>query len=109
MLTTKTRTTIVALVASASFAVTSVAPAVSSARPVKKIAAVTCPDIDGQGLGAPGEIRTLSQNVIRPDGTWGVQTERKICGSDGKWHTVVDMVQSTSALLPESTTMSLGA
>ena len=42
MLSTKIRTTIIALVASASFAATTVAPAVSQARPVKKGQAKAC-------------------------------------------------------------------
>jgi hypothetical protein len=110
MLSTEIRTTIIALIASSSFAVSSAVPAVSSARPVKKVTGVTCPDINGAGTGQAGEIRTLESNVINPDGTWGVEKVRKICGSDGKWHTVVDLVQNgTSALLPASTVTSLGA
>jgi hypothetical protein len=109
MLITKTRTTIIALVASASFAVTSAAPTVSSARPVKKGTTVTCPDVTGSGPGQPGEIRTTEWNVILPDGTWGVEKETKICGSDGKWHKVVALVLSgTSALLPGSAVTSIG-
>jgi hypothetical protein len=111
MLSTKTRTTIIALVASASFVTASAAPAVSSARPVKKGVTVTCPDTTGQGAGQPGEIRTTEWNVILPDGTWGVERETKICGSDGKWHKVVARVLGgTSALsLSESATTFAGS
>jgi hypothetical protein len=90
---TKTRTALIALVASVSFAAASTVPAVSSARPIKKgTTAVTCPDINGAGTGQPGESRTLSENIILPNGKWGIRSETKICGNDGKWHTVVDLV-----------------
>jgi hypothetical protein len=90
MLSTKTRTAIIALVASAGLASASALPAVSQARPIVKSTKVTCPDIDGQGAGQPGELRTISWNVIQPDGSFKVEKETKICGSDGKWHTVLD-------------------
>ena len=89
----KTRTTIIALVASVSFAGPAIVPTVAQARPKLKVTAVTCPDTTGQGVGQPGEIRTTEQNIILPNGTWGVEKEKKICGSDGKWHKVVDRVQ----------------
>lgn len=90
MLSTRIRTSLIALVASAGVATASALPAVSQARPIIKTTKVTCPDINGAGAGQPGEQRTLEWNVIRPDGTWGVEKETKICGSDGKWHTVLD-------------------
>ena len=88
----KTRTVIIALVASASFAATTVAPTVSQAKPVRKGTAVTCPDTNGSGVGHPGDIKTDEWNAINPDGTWRIEKETKICGSDGKWHKVVALV-----------------
>ena len=90
----KTRTTIIALVASVSFAGAAIVPTVAQARPKQKVTAVTCPDTTGQGVGQPGEIRTTEWNIILPDGTWSTEKEKKICGSDGKWHKVVDLVQA---------------
>jgi hypothetical protein len=93
---TKTRTTLITLVAACSFGVASVAPAVSQARPVKKGTTVTCPDTNGAGVGQPGDIRTDEWNVVLPNGTWGVEKETKICGSDGKWHKVVALVAGSA-------------
>jgi hypothetical protein len=98
MLSTKFRTAIIALVASAGLASAAVLPAVSQARPILKSPKVTCPDIDGQGAGQPGELRTISWNAIQPDGSFKVEKETKICGSDGKWHTVLDRVGTTSTV-----------
>jgi hypothetical protein len=90
MLTTKIRTAVIAVVASAGLATASALPALSEARPVLKTPKVTCPDINGAGVGQPGELRTLEWNVIQSDGTFRIEKETKICGSDGKWHTVVN-------------------
>jgi hypothetical protein len=100
MLYTKIRATIISLAASASFGVATIAPAVAQAKPKLKVVAVTCPDIDGAGPGQPGESRTLQENVILPNGQWGIRKETKICGNDGKWHTVVDLVASPSLVTP---------
>jgi hypothetical protein len=92
MLTNKIRTAIIALVTSAGIATVSALPAVSEARPILKTPKVTCPDINGAGVGQPGEQRTLEWNAIQPNGTFRIEKETKVCGSDGKWHTVVDLV-----------------
>jgi hypothetical protein len=92
MLTNKIRAAIIAVVASAGLATASALPAVSAARPVLKTPKVTCPDINGAGAGQPGEQRTLEWNAIQPDGTFRIEKETKICGSDGKWHTVLSRV-----------------
>lgn len=96
MLSTKTGTIIATLVASLSFAATTVVPAVSQARPAKKGTTVTCPDTNGSGVGQPGDIKTDEWNVILPNGTWGIEKETKICGSDGKWHKVVALVAGSA-------------
>jgi hypothetical protein len=103
MLSNKIRTTIVALVASAGLASAAALPAVSQARPIIKGTKVTCPDIDGQGAGQPGELRTISWNVIQPDGSFKIEKETKICGSDGKWHTVLnrELVTTTTVQVAE--------
>lgn len=96
MFSTKTRSTIAALVASLSFTLTAVAPAVSQARPKGQTSSVTCPDegISG-GAGQPGDIAYNKYNVIDPDGKTLVGVgDKMICGSDGKWHKVVDVVKA---------------
>jgi hypothetical protein len=96
MLTTKIRTSVIALAVSAGLATTAALPAISEARPILKTPKVTCPDINGAGVGQPGEQRTLEWNVIQPDGTFRIEKETKICGSDGKWHTVLNRVTGTT-------------
>jgi hypothetical protein len=103
MLSTKIRTTIIAVITTSSFAGASLVPAVSQARAKKPGTTVTCPDITGGGVGQPGDILTVEWNVILPNGQWGTEKEKKICGSDGKWHKVVDLVV-TGGTLPEAPT-----
>ena len=108
MLSTKIRTTIVALVASFGVAGMTVVPTVAQAKPKIKGTTVTCPDITGEGLGQPGEIREISYNEIGADGKFHIVTEKKICGSDGKWHTVLNRVQPSEVLAsPEAPRLAL--
>ncbi len=100
MFSTKTRSTIVALVASLSFTVAAVAPAVSQAKPKGQTTAVTCPDEGfSGGPGQPGDIAYNKYTIVGPDGLTLVGVEDKmICGSDGKWHKVVEVVKSLSGV-----------
>ena len=88
MLITKTRTTIIALLASCSFAAASMAPAISHADPKSGgTTAITC-----SGGSKPGDIRETTTNVTI-NGKWNLTASTKeICGSDGEWHQVVSLV-----------------
>jgi hypothetical protein len=100
MFSTKTRSSIVALVASLSLGVAAVAPAVSQAKPKGQTVAVTCPDEGfSGGPGQPGEIAWNKYTVVGPDGKTlvGVEDEM-ICGSDGKWHKVANVVKALSGV-----------
>jgi hypothetical protein len=94
----KTRTSIIALVASASFGGAALVPTVAQAKPKRKVNQVTCPDITGAGVGQPGEERTIEWNEIGSDGSFHIAREKKICGLDGKWHKVVDRVLTGGTL-----------
>jgi hypothetical protein len=94
----KTRTSIVALVLSASCGGAAIVPTVAQAKPKRKGTTVTCPDITGAGTGQPGEERTIEWNEIGPDGNFYIAKEKKICGLDGKWHKVVDRVLTGGSL-----------
>lgn len=98
MLSTKTRTAIIALAASTAFVTASVAPIAAQARPRLKVPPVTCPDIDGSGTHQPGELITIWSNEVNAKGELEAKKTEKICGSDGKWHTVVDLVQGASSI-----------
>jgi hypothetical protein len=108
MLSTKTHTAFIALVASTAFVTASVAPIAAQARPRLKVPPVTCPDIDGSGTHQPGEIITIWWNEVNAKGELEAKKTEKICGSDGKWHTVVDLVQGGS-LTNGLTATSVGA
>ena len=96
MLNTKMHTAIIVLVASSAFVTASMAPTVAQARPRQKVPTVTCPDIDGSGTHQPGDIVTIYWNEVNAKGELETKKTEKICGSDGKWHTVVDLVQGAS-------------
>src|SRR5271170_3747297 len=100
MFSTKTRNIVIAGLASISFAATAVAPAVSQARPKGQTTSVTCPDEGmGGGTGQPGDIAYNKYTVVGPDGMTLVGVNEKvICGSDGKWHKVVDVVTALSGV-----------
>ena len=89
---TKTRTIIITLVASASFAIATVAPAVSQAETKSGSSPVTC-----SGGSSPGDIKTTSTTTVIK-GTNGtkvkVEETKEICGSDGQWHKVESLATS---------------
>jgi len=87
MLGTKIRRTIAALVASASLAGVAVAPAVSQAdQKSGGGTATTC-----GGSSKPGDIMETT-TTITINGKWDMTVKTKeICGSDGKWHVVVNL------------------
>ncbi len=104
MFRTLSRKANIAALATAALITASALPAVSQARPiVKGTPKVTCPDFNGAGVGTPGELRTREWNVFRPDGSSYIEKETKICGSDGKWHTVVEQVQSPGTVVAPTT------
>jgi hypothetical protein len=78
---TRIRKLIIGLIAASSFATATIAPAVSLAAPA---APVTC-----DGGGKPGDIVTIVTTVTVNGKVTGTVTEKKICGSDGNWHTMV--------------------
>jgi len=81
MLSTKIRSTIIALVASSSLAVATVAPAVSQATAKKSPSTeVTC---DGF---KPGTVISTT-HTVRVNGKVVTEfTTSEKCGTDGKWH-----------------------
>ena len=90
MLITKTRTTIIALLASCSFAAASMAPAISHADPKSGgTTAITC-----SGGSKPGDIRETTTNVTINGKFAGSFTYKQVCGSDGAWHTVASLVSN---------------
>jgi hypothetical protein len=97
----KTRTTIITLVAAFSFGGAAIVPTVAQARAKKPAAPVTCPDF-GLGTGKPGDIVETPYNAIDQNGNFYIVHEKKICGSDGKWHTVVDLVAPTATEPPQA-------
>jgi hypothetical protein len=81
----KTRTTIIALALSASFAGAAIVPAASQANLVLD-AKPTTSTVTCSGGGNPGDKKT--ETITHADGT--TSTTTKICGNDGKWHTAID-------------------
>lgn len=95
---TKTRTTLISLIAAASFATAAIAPAVSQADKAKPAPAVTC-----DGGFQPGDIveNTYTRKVNgKPD---IVETTKEICGKDGKWHTVSNLEISKTSKVSKLT------
>jgi hypothetical protein len=98
MLSTRTRTIITTLIASAGFATATVAPAISQADKVaSKTPAVTCP---GGVVGSPGDIRETTVTTKSADGSSVKETSKEICGSDGKWHTVATLEATGKSARP---------
>jgi len=75
MLTTKTRTAIITLIAACGFATATVAPAVSQAQPIEDQTPVVC-EYEGETFGVGERIVVFS----------GAHYDYYYCGSDGVWH-----------------------
>ena len=104
MISTKARNSIVALVASLGVAGTAVVPTVAQAQPPLKKVQVTCPAWGAGGTGVPGEEQIEYHNEVDANGNLVTVKEDKICGLDGKWHNVVDLVSSPVSLVGTATT-----
>jgi hypothetical protein len=92
---TKTRTTLITLIAACSFATATIAPAVSQAEPPGGSASATgC-----GGTSRVGDEITVTVTVKR-----GAQSVSKSytekCESDGKWHIVASVVSNPVAITP---------
>jgi hypothetical protein len=86
MLSTKIRTTIIALVAASSFAAASVVPAVSQAMGIKIVSHPMC-HISGQEV-APGTEIGVTTQEIGADGRIHTKHEVRRCSSGGQWQTI---------------------
>jgi hypothetical protein len=82
---TKTRATLITLIATCSIGTTAIAPAVSQAAKVKP-KPVTC-----EGGGKPGDIKTETFTIKINGKTVGTETVKSVCGSDGRWHETANL------------------
>jgi hypothetical protein len=109
MFSAKSRTTLVAVLASLSFGGASVLPAVSQAKPKGQTSAVTCPDEGfSGGPGQPGEIAYNKYVIVNDAGQFVGVEDEMICGADGKWHKVANIAPkspSTGTAIPVGTTV----
>ena len=83
MFSTKIRTTILAVIASISFAVTAAAPAVSAAQPIDGQGAAGC-EYEGATYGTGDRIVVFS----------GAHYDIYYCGDDGNWHKSEQVVKA---------------
>jgi hypothetical protein len=89
MFRTKTRTTIVTLIAACSLATATVAPAVSQAEPPEGEGAPVSCSYNGESF-APGERISVFS---------GAHYDNYYCGSDGEWHKVEHEPEISSVTL----------
>jgi hypothetical protein len=99
----KLRGALLAALATLAFAL--VTPAIDHASAAPKnggAGKVTCP-----GGGEPGDIQTTHTHIYVNGNPVGTTTVRQICGEDGKWHEIAELVAASGTRFPATTAVGL--